>query len=348
MKRRNVLMGLGAAGIGSILPAEKTRAVTRKIDEALLPTAADCVLIPQETEGPYPLDLSKNAAIFRQDVTEGRAGTPVNLVLTVVNVNDNCRPISNARIDIWHTDKEGVYSGYSQPGANTVGQTFMRGIQMTDSDGRVEFHTIYPGWYAGRITHIHFQVFLSSVLKATSQLAFPDSLNATVYASPLYATKGQNTSVANNAADMVFSSQAGDLQYELATVTPNADTGGYNASLRIGISAPASGLIDLEPETGGQFRLQQNYPNPFSGKTVISFSLVQSSQVELSIFDMSGRKVTDLLNRELPGGEHRIDWDGMAAATPVQSGNYFFQLKVENGLGVFTQAKVLTVVRSGE
>jgi protocatechuate 3,4-dioxygenase beta subunit len=114
--------------------------------------------------GPYPLDLTSDLSMFRRDITEGRPGLPLRVELAVVNVNDACKPVSNARIDVWHTDKEGVYSGYAQPGANTVGQTFMRGIQITDTDGRASFDTIYPGWYGGRITHIHYQVYLNSVL----------------------------------------------------------------------------------------------------------------------------------------------------------------------------------------
>ena len=55
--------------------------------------------------------------------------------------------------------KDGVYSGYDQPGSNTVGQTFCRGVQMTDSTGLARFTTIYPGWYSGRITHVHFRVY---------------------------------------------------------------------------------------------------------------------------------------------------------------------------------------------
>ncbi|KXK56941.1 MAG: Catechol 1,2-dioxygenase [Chlorobi bacterium OLB7] len=107
------------------------------------------MLIPQETRGPYPLDLSKDSTKFRQDITEGLPGMPLTIRLTIVNINDDCRPIANARVDIWQTNKDGVYSGFQQPGVNTVGQTFMRGIQLTDSNGQVEFHTVYPAGTTG-------------------------------------------------------------------------------------------------------------------------------------------------------------------------------------------------------
>ncbi len=343
MKRRNLLKAVGAIGIGAMVPAGMAKAGTKILPKGMLPEGVDCVLIPQETEGPYSLDLSKNASVFRQDITEGRAGISLDLVLTVVNVNNNCEPLANARVDIWHCDKDGVYSGYSQPGANTVGQTFMRGIQMTDGNGQVRFHTIYPGWYSGRITHIHFQVFVSSVLRATSQIAFPDNLNTAVYNTPLYTTHGQNKTVANNAADTVFNSPPGSLQYELLNVTPNESTGGYDGTMTVGINAPVAGLIDLEPETGGQFVLQQNFPNPFRKKTSVIFSLIQPSSAEVIVYDMSGRAVATVFDGRLGAGVHTVEWDAIAAGASVPSGNYLFQLTVENASGQFRQSKVMTV-----
>lgn len=194
-----------------------------------------CTLIPQETEGPYPLTaVLSNSAMVRADITEGKAGVPLTLVLNLVNVNNDCAPITNATVYVWHCDKDGVYSGYSQPGANTVGQTFCRGIQDVDSDGMVLFETIYPGWYTGRITHIHFQVFLfsSSTATATSQLAFPEEITRAVYNSTLYAAHGQNTSVGSFAADNVFSD---GVTYQLAEVTGDIENG-YVATLQVGIA----------------------------------------------------------------------------------------------------------------
>jgi protocatechuate 3,4-dioxygenase beta subunit len=72
---------------------------------------------------------------------------------------------------------------------------FLRGVQMTDSAGLVRFTTIYPGWYSGRITHVHFRAYLGNALQATSQLAFPQDTTRAVYQSSLYAARGQNTSV---------------------------------------------------------------------------------------------------------------------------------------------------------
>ncbi len=201
--------------------------------------SADCITSPEETAGPYSYDLSSNGAIFRSDITEGKTGIPLSLTLTMVNSN-NCSPIENARVDIWHCDKDGYYSEFNEPGflgtQNHVGETFLRGIQLTDSNGQVTFKTIYPGWYYGRITHIHAEVFINSVLKKTAQIAFPDDVNNDVYKTTLYSGHGLNSSVASNTADMVFGDSETDLEHELCTITANTAAGGYDAAHTIGIA----------------------------------------------------------------------------------------------------------------
>jgi protocatechuate 3,4-dioxygenase beta subunit len=179
---------------------------------------------PQETVGPYPA----LADLIRSDIREGRSGTPVALTLTVVNVNNACSPVANA--DIWQCDAEGHYSQYNQPGFNGTAQTFLRGIQATDGSGQVTFTTIYPGWYAGRATHIHVEVTVNGRSVKVTQIAFPETTNAEVYRSGVYAARGQNPT--SNTGDMVF---ADSLSSELASVSGNP-TGGYTATLTVGVS----------------------------------------------------------------------------------------------------------------
>ena len=202
-------------------------------------SAGACAIIPQETQGPYPLlAILSNAAMVRQDITEGKTGVPLTLRLKLVNVNGSCAPIANAAVYVWHCDKDGVYSGYStSTNGNTLGQTFLRGIQVSDTNGEVTFTTIYPGWYAGRITHVHFQIYLADNLQvtatATSQIAFPLADTTAVYNSTLYVSRGQNTSVTSFAADNVFSD---GTTYQMAALTGDA-ANGYTATLTVGIAA---------------------------------------------------------------------------------------------------------------
>jgi protocatechuate 3,4-dioxygenase beta subunit len=338
---------LGVAGAAAMLPWGKGKATSSAFKaiqmEALLGTSGGCILIPAETEGPYPLDLSSNSSMFRQDITEGNAGTPLNLTLTLVNISDNCAPIANARIDIWHCNKDGYYSGYAnQPGylgtQSHVGATFFRGIQLTDSNGQVQFTTIYPGWYTSRVTHIHFQVFLSSVLSATSQMAFPESLTTAVYNTSPYSAHGQNSTTLSN--DNVFS-DAANTQYQLLTIAANG-SGGYDASLTIGVSAPVTGLIEVEPETGGQFKLRTNYPNPFEQVTTVPYTLTHAAEVQFDLYDLQGRHVLALPLGRQSAGDQQLVLDRGANARTLARGTYAYQITTTNQNGTFKQCKVLT------
>jgi protocatechuate 3,4-dioxygenase beta subunit len=248
--RRSVLGGLGAVslaacsggGSGSSTSSTGTAtgtggttgATTGSTRETITSTTPGmCVLIPEETQGPYPLfnDIASAAMYQREDITEGKAGMPLRLTLNIVDMSSSCAPVTTAMVYVWHCDKDGAYSGYSQPGADTRGQTFLRGVQATDTNGQVTFATIFPGWYQGRATHIHFRVYLALALHATSQLAFPTDVETAVYSSALYAARGQNPT--SPSEDGVFSD---GVEYQVPTVTADASTGGYAAALTVGIA----------------------------------------------------------------------------------------------------------------
>ena len=184
-----------------------------------------CAVIPSETEGPYPdrTGMIGNAAFYRQDITEGKPGTPLTLALTVVKVASGCAPIADATIEVWHCDHTRGYSEYTTAG------TSMRGLQKTDANGRAAFTTIYPGWYQGRATHVHLEVFVNGASVKTTQMAFPEEATAAVYAQGVYASRGQNPTT--NARDGIF---ADGVASELATMSGNLESG-YTASLQIGV-----------------------------------------------------------------------------------------------------------------
>ena len=107
----------------------------------LLPLArgqGTCAPTPALTQGPYYLrDVPQ-----REDLREGLPGVPLRLLL---RVRDRaCRPLQGARVNLWHTDALGRYSGVNAPG------TFCRGWQATDERGEVAFLTLFPGWYPSR------------------------------------------------------------------------------------------------------------------------------------------------------------------------------------------------------
>jgi protocatechuate 3,4-dioxygenase beta subunit len=342
MNRKNFLNSLGLIGLGPLVGLANKRKHDTLVSQIVNPGAPTCVLIPQETAGPYPLDLSQNASMFRQDITEGKPGLGMDLKLVVVNINDSCKPLSNLRIDVWHCDQEGYYSGYINTGfkgnQNNIGKTFCRGIQITDLNGAVFFKTIYPGWYPGRVQHIHFQVFMNSRLSATSQLGFPETLNTEINNQPGYLSHGQNNT--KNTNDNVFSD---GIDYQMVTIIRNPNTGVYEAELIIGMDAPITATQDIDPDTAGHFLLHQNNPNPWNEETLISFELMEKAHTLLDLFDLHGKKLASLIQKELPKGLHEFKLD-QSISNQLQAGNYVFHIRVENRFGVFTKAKLMNKV----
>ncbi len=329
MKRKDFLRGIGLAGVVGVLPNLPVQAKSNTAKKFTGDPA--CVLIPSETAGPFPLDLTENSYYFRQDVREDRTGVQLNLKLKILGL-DNCEPMPNVRVNIWACDKDGNYSGYG----NQSGLKYLRGYQIADVHGEVNFVTIFPGWYNGRVCHIHFQVYVSSVYAAVSQLTFPVATKNALYAAnPTLYTKGPDALTPNQ--DMVFSD---GYAYQLATLTQNT-SGSYDAYLEVTIKGTGtSGLANLEPETGGQFTLGQNYPNPYKAETNVPFVLTNPADVLLELWDLTGKKIARLDQGHLPSGEHSIALNMKTLGVP--SGTYAYQLQVSNENGTFRQAKVMT------
>ena len=183
-------------------------------------TIDSCEVTPSETEGPYP--THNPSSYERVDIVGDRTGIDLDLNITIRNVNDSCNVLEGAMVDVWHCDKDGNYSEYSGFTSNH----FLRGRQVSDSSGLVEFATIFPGWYNGRATHIHVHIFNAdgdSLL--VTQIAFPEGDNSAVVrvnASSDYGyTKGMS-GYTYNAQDNVFRD---GVDEELASVSGSISEG---------------------------------------------------------------------------------------------------------------------------
>lgn len=236
--RRNEFLKNGAIllSLGSIINAcTKENVLLAASSENTDDALAACIETPSEVAGPYEIDLIKNSNIYRNDIREDRTGLPLSLSLQVNSISNNCAPVKNARVDIWHCDRDGYYSGFVNDGylgtIDNTGKTFLRGIQLTNKKGLVNFVSIYPGWYPGRTTHIHLEVFINKVSLKTLQIAFPDRINTKVYTSPDYLGHGQNTTVKSNIDDAVFKDS---IAGELCTIDKKS-TSGIKASFIISI-----------------------------------------------------------------------------------------------------------------
>jgi len=244
MERKSFLrtFAVAAAAGPLLIEACKKDSTSTQTDTTTTTTSTNgttCTTTPTETEGPYPYVGGEiTNPLNRADVTSGQTGVPLAVNFLVVNVNDNCNVVTGARVDIWHCNKDGYYSGYAnQPGLlgskSYVGETWLRGYLLTDSSGLAKFTTIYPGWYGGRATHIHMEVFVNSVLKKVSQLTFSETISDVVHVSTLYAAHGVNP--IRNANDSVFGDSATDLALETLALTGSVSAG-YSGTFTIGVA----------------------------------------------------------------------------------------------------------------
>jgi protocatechuate 3,4-dioxygenase beta subunit len=175
-----------------------------------------CARIPSETAGPYPGDGTNGpnaltiSGIHRSDIRTSigtasgtAAGIELTVTLTLVSAT-TCEPLAGYAVYLWHCDRAGDYSMYT--GAAT-GENYLRGVQVTDSAGKVTFTTIFPGCYSGRWPHIHFEIFNSAITStkvAVSQLALPKSSCDEVYATTGYEMSVTNLAGITLANDNVF------------------------------------------------------------------------------------------------------------------------------------------------
>lgn len=197
-----------------------------------------CILTPANTEGPYYVDEQLNRSDITSDPSDGsvKEGVPLNLGFTVYRIDgEACEPLADAVVDLWHCDALGVYSDVvdSAQGFDTTGQMFLRGYQVTDSEGAVEFQTIYPGWYEGRTVHMHFKVRTETeegeAYELTSQIFFNDALSDQIFTLAPYSEKGAERGTLND-NDSIASDNLDQL---LVPLSEEGD--GYRGRLVVGI-----------------------------------------------------------------------------------------------------------------
>jgi len=218
--RRDMLTGaLGFAALPIIACARQPAAAAAS---ARLIAGTACPVTPEQTEGPFYFDPE----MVREDIGEGKAGLPLRLRLQIVDAAA-CAPSQAARVDLWHCDAAGAYSGYDRE--RTAGARWLRGTQFADAQGLTSFRTIYPGWYQGRAPHIHLKAWLPDGREVTSQLYFPDDLSDAVYRESAYA--GRAGSHVRNGDDGIFRRAGGVVP--MAQVTRGAQ--GYDGAIVIAL-----------------------------------------------------------------------------------------------------------------
>jgi protocatechuate 3,4-dioxygenase beta subunit len=231
--RREALVLLGAASAGWLITGIRSQAHAASNTPRSL-----CLVRPEQTEGPYFVDERLHRIDIRSDPSNGTIspGTQLALTFHISRIRgEECRPLPDAQVDLWHCDAMGVYSDVRDPGFSTVGRKFLRGYQLTDAHGAARFLTIYPGWYPIRTVHIHFKVRTAPMAgkryEFTSQLYFPDELTDRVHTALPYSSKGRRR--VRNHQDFIY--REGGIQLMLE---PSETDGGYAATFPIGLEFP--------------------------------------------------------------------------------------------------------------
>ena len=268
---RRVALGIfGTVGLGTLLAAcapaasgasptatPTTTAASPTPTASTSPTATPDVTaaaaepieeVPDETEGPYPgdgsngVDVLEESGIIRSDIrssfgssTTTAEGVPLTFSITVRDAASGAA-LAGAGVYVWHCDREGRYSLYSDGATN---ENYLRGVQATDATGTVTFTSIFPACYAGRWPHIHFEVYQSTSdavsngpIVKTSQIALPQEACEAVYATTGYDQSVRNLSQISLDTDMVFSDD--HAVHQLAAISGDTASG-YVASLTIGV-----------------------------------------------------------------------------------------------------------------
>jgi len=236
--------------------------------------APACRLSAEQTEGPYYLDR----ALLRQDITEGKQGLPLTLEFEVLD-SRSCRPLKDVALEIWHCDAQGAYSGFGHdhgggpgggpgmpppppgppprgampPGGPRPGDghpphaqasdalTFLRGAQLADARGKLAFHTIFPGYYAGRCNHIHLKLHVGGMAQDghyrgghtvhTGQVFFrEEDTRAAMATAPYRRERLARTTVDQ---DDIYASQHG--AQSVAAITRDHQQGPWRARLTLAI-----------------------------------------------------------------------------------------------------------------
>jgi protocatechuate 3,4-dioxygenase beta subunit len=254
LSRRKMLrvLGLGAAAVGlAACGGGGTGSSSSASATTSGPTSGSTASgeIPEETAGPYPGDGSngpdvlEQSGIVRSDIrssfgsASGTAeGVPMQLELVVKDLANGGAGFEGVAVYVWHCDREGRYSMYSD---GVTGENYLRGVQVADADGRVQFTSIFPACYSGRWPHVHFEVYPdtgsitdASKVIATSQAALPEDTCAKVYAQSGYEQSVSNLSQVSLQSDNVFGDDGGKSQ--LGTVSGDV-TSGLKVALTVGV-----------------------------------------------------------------------------------------------------------------
>ncbi|KAI8258104.1 hypothetical protein K4K58_003541 [Colletotrichum sp. SAR11_239] len=232
-----------------------------------------CLLAPETIFGPYGVD----GEINRHDLRESQPGIDFYFDIGVMDIN-TCEPLEGASASIWHCNATGSYASFTgidpdtselldgwekRSDGTTDDETFLRGVQVSDSNGMIEFLTKFPGYYVSRSTHIHVAVqanassgisYSQSAIQHVGQLFFEEDLLSQVYAVSPYSSHLETLNRTTNDEDSVLSSASEDGYNPFISVSLLGDSieDGLVGYITIGVNATGEEIAttgtDVNPQ----------------------------------------------------------------------------------------------------
>ena len=264
---------------------------SRSVQRSALPrqvaqAGATACSFPAKTPGPFPLDLTEDDFFFRQDIREDREGVKLRQRVRIVGA-DNCEPMANVRVNIWHCDRDGDYSGYVAMASE--GLTYCRGYQMTDANGECEF-----GDHCPRVVPWPGDArALSGVCELPIQCGQSVDVAARCRGGGGQCPPGI---VSRRAGPFVATEQDGvfadGFEFQMADLAWDEEAQEYVSFYEATVEGVGtSGVGYQELQRSEVFQLGQNFPNPVSTATEIPLDLKQPGEVFWALWSAEGQCV---------------------------------------------------------
>lgn len=291
---KNSALSVLGIGVASELKGIHNPSSNNKLNTTCPPTTKDYYGEgPFYTENPPMIEMNKLAS-------DAEPGTRIWISGRVHNL-DCTEFIPNTVIDVWHADAEGNYdnSGYH-----------LRGYTLTNDQGFYLFETILPGKYLNgnqhRPSHIHFKIFPPNYPQLTTQLYFEGDTSIPTDAA---ASITSGTFDASSRIIPLFENSVGALEGVWDIVVEGEGT---------------VGTQDIHLNNGMIYKVS---PNPFSDEVEIVYGVFKKAQVGLIVYDIQGRQVAELENREMTPQKYTATW---RPNSNLSSGHYFVAIRIND------------------
>lgn len=289
--------------------------LTAGIAPAALLKARDCELTSDDIMGPF---WDENHPYRTLLAHADEPGTRI-FISGTVKANDCDIPIPNAIVDVWHANDNGCYTVFQEceTGNPDEDPYNLRGQMLTNENGEYAFETIWPGYYTGRPRHFHYKITTPNGLELVTQCYFE--------------------------ADPMVDEDWIESHPGLVIPLEEGEDGLYGVfDIVMDETGVEVGVDDANTPVPAKPFLNNNYPNPFNNTTEIEFGIPRQGHVSLTIYDVTGQWITNLVDGALAPGSHILKWNGTDSfGQAVPSGNYLLVMKS----GGFTSSKKIVLLK---